>query len=52
MEITRPTYLEIDLNNFKYNIGQIRKMVGEKTDIMPVLKANAYGTYINKNLEA
>ena len=51
MEITRPTYLEIDLNNFKYNIEQIRKMVGEKADIMPVLKANAYGTYINKNLD-
>ena len=28
MEITRPTYLEIDLNNFKYNIEQIKKMVG------------------------
>ncbi len=51
MEITRPTYLEIDLNNFKYNIEQIKKMVGDKAGIMPVLKANAYGTYINKNLE-
>ena len=51
MEITRPTFLEIDLNNFKYNIEQIRKMIGAQTDIMPVLKANAYGTYINKNLE-
>ena len=51
MEITRPTYLEIDLNNFKYNINQIKQMVGEKVGIMPVLKANAYGTYINKNLE-
>ena len=51
MEITRPTYLEIDLNNFKYNIEQIKKMVGENVGIMPVLKANAYGTYINKNLE-
>lgn len=51
MEITRPTYLEIDLNNFKYNINQIKQMVGENVGIMPVLKANAYGTYINKNLE-
>ena len=51
MEITRPTYLEIDLNNFKYNIEQIKNMVGENVGIMPVLKANAYGTYINKNIE-
>ena len=51
MEITRPTYLEIDLNNFKYNINQIKQMVGENVGIMPVLKANAYGTYINKNIE-
>lgn len=51
MEITRPTYLEINLNNFKYNIEQIKNMVGENVGIMPVLKANAYGTYINKNLE-
>lgn len=51
MEITRPTYLEIDLNNFRYNIEQIKNMVGENVGIMPVLKANAYGTHINKNLE-
>ena len=51
MEITRPTYLEIDLNNFKNNIEQIKNMVGENVGIMPVLKANAYGTHINKNLE-
>ena len=51
MEITRPTYLEINLDNFKYNINQIKNMVGANVGIMPVLKANAYGTHINKNLE-
>lgn len=49
--ITRPTYLEIDLNNFRYNIKQIKNMVGENVDIMPVIKANAYGTHINERLE-
>ncbi len=49
--ITRPTYLEIDLENFRYNIKQIKNMVGEKVDIMPVIKANAYGTHINKRLD-
>ena len=45
-EITRPTYLEVSVANFRYNIAQIRKMVGEGIEIMPVIKANAYGTYL------
>lgn len=51
MDITRPTYLEINLNNFEYNIEQIKKIVGSNVDIMPVIKANGYGTYINKRLD-
>lgn len=51
MEITRPTVLEIDLNNFRYNINQIKKIVGNNVKIMPVIKANAYGTYINQRLD-
>ena len=51
MDITRPTYLEIDLNNFEYNVEQIKKIVGANVDIMPVIKANGYGTYINKRLD-
>lgn len=50
MEKTRITTMEIDLNAFKHNIKQIKKYVGNKT-IMPVIKANAYGTYINKRLD-
>ena len=51
MDITRPTYMEINLNNLDYNIDQIQKYVGKNVQLMPVIKANGYGTYINKNLE-
>ena len=50
MEITRPTVMEISLKNFQYNIEQIRKLTSN-AKLMPVVKANGYGTYINKNLE-
>lgn len=50
MKITRPTYLEINLNNYMYNINKIKELVGNRT-LMPVFKANAYGTYINKRLD-
>lgn len=51
MEITRPAYLEINLNNLQYNIDQIQKKVGENVKIMPVIKASGYGTYINRRLD-
>lgn len=51
MEITRPTILEIDLNNFEHNVKQIQNYVGEGVSLMPVIKAAGYGTYINKVLE-
>lgn len=50
MEITRPTVMEVNLENFKYNISQIRKLANN-AKLMPVIKANAYGTYINKRIE-
>lgn len=50
MEITRPTVMEVELENFRYNIKQIKALVGD-TKLMPVIKANGYGTYINKCLE-
>ena len=50
-EITRPTYLEINLENFDYNIKQIQKKLNNNTKIIPVIKANAYGTYINHRLD-
>ena len=51
MEITRPTVLEVDLNNFEHNVKQIQNYVGNNVKLMPVIKAAGYGTYINKCLE-
>lgn len=48
--MNRQTYMEISKSNFKYNIEQIRKYVPDM-EIMPVIKANGYGTYINRCLE-
>ena len=45
----RPTVMEIDKKQFKENIEQIRKHVGK--EVLPIIKANGYGTYINKDLE-
>jgi len=46
-----PNVLEINLNNFKHNINQIRKIIKDNVEIMPIIKANAYGTYINTRLD-
>ena len=51
MNITRPIVMEIDLKNFHHNMKSIREKVGENITIMPVIKANAYGTYINHRLD-
>ena len=45
----RPTVLEIDKKKFLKNIEKIKKYIGNK-EIMPIIKANGYGTYINKDL--
>jgi len=41
--VTRPTWLEIDLEAIAENVKEIRRFVGAKTEIMAVVKANAYG---------
>lgn len=51
MNITRPTVLEISISAFKSNINKIQEFLRPSTKIMPVFKANAYGTYLNTNLE-
>ena len=43
----RASYMEVDLKSFKSNIAEIRKYVGRNVTLMPVVKANCYGTYIN-----
>ena len=50
-EITRPTVMEISIDNFRYNIEQIKKRLSPNITIMPIIKANAYGTYINTRLD-
>ena len=51
MEITRPAYMEVNLKNLDYNINQIQELVGDNVKLMPVIKANGYGTYINQRLD-
>ena len=48
MDVTRPTVMEVDVSAFRHNVNQIKNMVGEKVNIMPVIKAEGYGTYINR----
>ncbi len=42
-KITRPVRAEIDLDNIRYQIHSIRRQVGDKSQIMAVVKADAYG---------
>lgn len=44
----RPTWAEINLGAVKYNLNQIRKIVSTRMEIMPVVKANAYGHGISQ----
>ena len=46
----RNTRLEVDLDKFINNINIIKNHSKNK-EIIPVVKANAYGTYINKRLD-
>ncbi|HOV66563.1 MAG TPA: alanine racemase, partial [Bacillota bacterium] len=39
----RPVWAEIDLSNFKKNIGVVRDLIPKTSEIMAVVKANAYG---------
>ena len=48
--MNRQSYMEISKSNFKYNIREIQEYVGKK-QIMPIIKANGYGTHVNKCLE-
>ncbi len=39
----RPTWADIDLNAYRRNLEQIRRLVGDSVRILALLKANAYG---------
>ena len=43
----RSTQLVIDLKNIQYNIDSIKKYLGNDVEIMPIVKANGYGTHLN-----
>ncbi len=42
----RQTVMEIDLNALNHNINEIKKYI-KNQNIIPVIKANGYGTFIN-----
>ncbi|HBT20778.1 MAG TPA: alanine racemase [Peptococcaceae bacterium] len=41
--IARPAWAEINLDNLAHNIREVRRIVNSKSQIMAVVKANAYG---------
>lgn len=48
--MNRQTVMEIDCEAFRSNIEKVKEYMGPNKQICPVIKANGYGTYINKNL--
>ncbi|MEG1048310.1 MAG: alanine racemase [Bacilli bacterium] len=51
MQSTRVTKLIIDKTKIKNNIDSIQNYIGDNVEIMPIIKANAYGTHINYCLD-
>ncbi len=43
MDLLRGTRVEINLDNFKYNLQTLRDMIGPEVNIMAIIKADAYG---------
>lgn len=43
--------LEVDISKVIKNINNIKAFVGDKVDVMPIIKDKAYGTGINERLE-
>jgi alanine racemase len=39
----RPTRAEIHVGHFLHNLREVRRRIGERAHIMPIIKANAYG---------
>lgn len=46
----RPTVMQVSLQNFRDNIKEIQSKLSSDCNMMPVIKANAYGTYINTQI--
>ena len=43
--------LEVSRENFFKNVDSVRKKVGNSVEIMPIVKANGYGSYINRDID-
>ena len=43
LDVKRPVWVEINLDNLAHNIKEIKKHISPKTEIMAVIKADAYG---------
>lgn len=50
-DILPSNIMEISINNFKHNIREIKNYLNKDIEIMPIMKANAYGTYLNTKLD-
>jgi len=50
--MTNTTWIEINLKKIKENFQAIKKLVNEKTKILPVIKSNAYGHGLLKTARA
>ena len=48
--MNRQTVMEIDKDAFFKNIENIKKLSGNK-ELMYIMKANSYGTYLNKHID-
>jgi len=47
-----PIWAEIDLEALRHNVGEVRRLVGRDTEIMAVVKANAYGCGLARTARA
>lgn len=51
-DMIRPVWAEINLSNLDYNIKSIRKKIGDKVEIIGVIKADGYGHGATKVAQA
>lgn len=47
----RPTVMQVSLRKFRENVKEIQAQLPRDCQMMPVMKANAYGTYINTQID-
>ena len=47
MDFLKRAWAEVDLDSIEYNLKEYRRLIGEKTEIMCVVKASCYGHFDN-----